>query len=646
MSAPDDRGIRISAATPMEEIEQILSSAGPDSLSDNDLVMASEVAWKQGRMELGATAMKMLVARQPQDAGMHLRLANFLLRVNEPLEAEKHCERAIDLAPDFEAAYLSLRHMRSTRGDFEGAVEAALAQERNCGSSPTLNYRVAQLLIYAGKLDEALATIRRVNDVGPPTEENLLLEAEIAQRLKLPHASASAAERAYRLWPDLGATAALLSRLLCHIGQYGMAVPVLRRTHALLPQDARICHLLAVALMATGQLRPALDAALAAASLKPDEAEYLYVAASLHDRLGESEQALTLIRQVIAMQPDRAQPRVTLAHMLGRSGDMEAAIVALAEAERIAPDNPGIRDLRLSWLGEHGPGQHGVTEQVGRPVVLAPMPKARRPRQVSGAGLGFLRSIAIQSNVVSALVLREFQHRASHSRFGLLTVFIPVALNVCTLGVVLSVFNHGRAPIGDHLFFFYATGVMPFYLFLHVVDHSQHQFLDSTSILQIPIVTRLDLVLAAAIAELLIMTATVVMTFGIFALISYGPESDNQIECVFAMMAVWVFAFGIGLISAVMTNLYRPWGYGWLVVNRFLYFLSGVFFIPLNMPVWVREPLSWNPLLQGIEWFRTGFFMRYDPPWLDKSYLVGAAFATLIVGLMLERALRRKAKAL
>ena len=34
--------------------------------------------------------------------------------------------------------------------------------------------------------------------------------------------------------------------------------------------------------------------------------------------------------------------------------------------------------------------------------------------------------------------------------------------------------------------------------------------------------------------------------------------------------------------------------------------------------------------------------MRYDPPWLDKSYLVGVAFATIIVGLMLERALRRK----
>jgi hypothetical protein len=34
--------------------------------------------------------------------------------------------------------------------------------------------------------------------------------------------------------------------------------------------------------------------------------------------------------------------------------------------------------------------------------------------------------------------------------------------------------------------------------------------------------------------------------------------------------------------------------------------------------------------------------MRYDPPWLDKSYVVGVALATIVVGLMLERGLRRR----
>jgi capsular polysaccharide transport system permease protein len=183
---------------------------------------------------------------------------------------------------------------------------------------------------------------------------------------------------------------------------------------------------------------------------------------------------------------------------------------------------------------------------------------------------------------------------------------------------------------------------MPFYLFIHVIDNAQNQFIDKVNVLQVPIITRLDVVLAVAITELLIMTAVVVVTFGAFSLMSYGPPSDNQIQCVFAMLSVWLLAFGLGLICAVMTNLYRGWANGWLIVQRFLYIASGVFFIPLNMPAWVREPLAWNPLLQCIEWFRTGLFMRYDPPWLDKSYVVGVALATIVVGLMLERGLRRR----
>ena len=194
-------------------------------------------------------------------------------------------------------------------------------------------------------------------------------------------------------------------------------------------------------------------------------------------------------------------------------------------------------------------------------------------------------SLAVQSRVVSALVMREFRHRAAHSRFGLLTVFIPVALNIATLGVVLSVFNHGRAPIGDHLFFFYATGVMPFYLFLHVIDHSQNLFLDSTNILQIPIITRLDLVLAAAIAEVLIMTAAVVMTFGVFCADVVRPavgQSDRMRLRHDGGLAVCLrlrpHLCGHDESLSSLEN-------GWLIVQRFLYFLSGVFFIPLNMPV-------------------------------------------------------------
>jgi capsular polysaccharide transport system permease protein len=298
--------------------------------------------------------------------------------------------------------------------------------------------------------------------------------------------------------------------------------------------------------------------------------------------------------------------------------------------------------LSLSYLAQQEACASG---QGGGPPRRRPgMPRAPGRRAGGRSTETFLDRLPVQLRVLAALVLRELRYRAVHSRFGILSVMVPQAIQIVTLGVVLSFFNNGRPPLGDHLFFFYATGVMPFYMFIHVMDHSQNQFLDNIGVLQIPLVTRLDVVLGMAIAELLINAATVVATFGAFALFSYGPSSDNHIEAVYAMLAVWLFAFGLGLISAVANNLYRPWSYGWLILQRFLYVASGVFYIPQSMPDWIRDALAWNPLLQGIEWFRTGFFRGYDPPWLDKPYLLGVAFATVVVGMMLERTLRRKMK--
>jgi capsular polysaccharide transport system permease protein len=643
MPPSDDHAPGIAASSSIADIRRALSSpASVAALSSNDLLLASEIAGGDHKWDLGAEIMKVLVGREPADAQWRHRLAHFLAQAGDLEGAATHCIEATELAPTFLAAHELLRSVRWSQRDYDGALQAARVQEKTCGASHDLSFGIAGLLLQAGRLEEALAAVREINDVGPPTEASLLLEAEIAQQLALPHAGATAAERAYRLWPNSAAACSTLARLLCHLGQYRLAIPVLRQASTLSPTDPSIRYLLAIALSALDEPRQALEAVLEAVAIAPFEYEYLYTAASLHDRLGEHAHALDYIRRAIDAAPERAYLRVTLAHMLSRQGDILAAVDALAGAERLAPADPSIRDFRVALLAQSAGGALARSTPVSD--VLAPMPRSRR--RGGSARPGFALRLQTQVRVLAALVFREFRERAVYSRFGFLSVMFPIALQIVTLGLVLSLFNDGRPPIGDHLFFFYATGVMPFYLFIHVIDHSQNQFLDKANVLQVPIITRLDVVLASAIAELLIITAAVVVTFGVFALMSYGPPSDNQIQAVFAMLAVWVFAFGLGLICAVMTNLYRPWANGWLIVQRFLYVASGVFFIPLNMPDWIRGPLSWNPLLQCIEWFRTGFFMRYDPPWLDKSYVVGIAVATTIAGLMLERGLRRRMKPL
>ena len=69
------------------------------------------------------------------------------------------------------------------------------------------------------------------------------------------------------------------------------------------------------------------------------------------------------------------------------------------------------------------------------------------------------------------------------------------------------------------------------------------------------------------------------------------------------------------------------------------------FYVPGMMPDWARDALAWNPVMQAVDWFRAGFFASYQPHWLDRSYLLVIAILTLLLGLGLERGLRRRLSA-
>jgi capsular polysaccharide transport system permease protein len=63
------------------------------------------------------------------------------------------------------------------------------------------------------------------------------------------------------------------------------------------------------------------------------------------------------------------------------------------------------------------------------------------------------------------------------------------------------------------------------------------------------------------------------------------------------------------------------------------------------MPASVRDWLVWNPMLICIEWFRSGIFAQYQPPWVSPGYVLAWACGLVVLGLFLERPFRRLARA-
>jgi capsular polysaccharide transport system permease protein len=189
------------------------------------------------------------------------------------------------------------------------------------------------------------------------------------------------------------------------------------------------------------------------------------------------------------------------------------------------------------------------------------------------------------------------------------------------------------------------SGLIPYHVFVHASGSMTNAIPSNGALLQLPRVTTFDVVLARGILEFatdLVVAIVLLMALGAAGLA--GMPDDLWTVCL-ALLAIAALGGGIGFVNAVVAVHWRSWDKIWVQATRILYFASGIFYVPGAMPDWIRAILVWNPLLQAIDWFRTGFFAAYRPYWLDRFYVAGSATVAVFAGFALERALRRRLSA-
>ena len=99
---------------------------------------------------------------------------------------------------------------------------------------------------------------------------------------------------------------------------------------------------------------------------------------------------------------------------------------------------------------------------------------------------------------------------------------------------------------------------------------------------------------------------------------------------------------GFGVINGIIAAASPFWITGYALFMIIFWVASGVLFVPDALPEAIRTPLSYVPMLQGVEWMRSAYYEGYGTTILDKSYLVGFGAITLCLGLGLERLVRGK----
>lgn len=245
-----------------------------------------------------------------------------------------------------------------------------------------------------------------------------------------------------------------------------------------------------------------------------------------------------------------------------------------------------------------------------------------------------------QGNVFLALLNREEERRRKAPLESILAVLEPLAVITVLATVWYLLGSKARAPVGESPVLFYATGLLPLYLFIAISARSTRDWMSSSR--RFPVERRLDLYLVAILLRLADYLIVGVLFFSLLYFYGVSDARPNDYGSVFeAIAAIAMLGFGWGVFQATIRNVFPVWGYLNTGITRSLVLFSGIFFVPEMLPPNIRYPMSFNPMMQAIELFKHGFYPNYAALTLDRSYLFGCAIAFVTMGLILERITRR-----
>jgi capsular polysaccharide transport system permease protein len=240
------------------------------------------------------------------------------------------------------------------------------------------------------------------------------------------------------------------------------------------------------------------------------------------------------------------------------------------------------------------------------------------------------------SRAIVALMLREMSTTYGRSALGYLWAILEPIAGILLLTFVFSLAFKSPA-IGTSFALFYASGYLPFLAYLDISQKTSVALRFSKALLFYPRVTFLDAIAARFLTNALTQTIVVFAVLGAIVIF-------EQIDLLFDPMAFFhgfamalALAAGIGTLNCFLLSSYPIWERAWAVLNRPLFVISGVIFIPDSLPEPYQSWLMWNPLVHIIGQVRSGIYTTYDATYVQPLFVYSVALISLTVGLLLLR---------
>tara|TARA_B100001093_G_scaffold322101_1_gene307389 strand:+ start:339 stop:1145 length:807 start_codon:yes stop_codon:yes gene_type:complete len=252
-----------------------------------------------------------------------------------------------------------------------------------------------------------------------------------------------------------------------------------------------------------------------------------------------------------------------------------------------------------------------------------------------------LSALKIKSRVIFALVLRETRTTFGNSSLGYIWAILTPALGVALLVLVFT-FASRQPPYGQSLALFFATGFLT-YDFYNKLANSLMAAIDANrALLLYPVVTPTAVICARFILISVTYLLIMFIFYGSLVIFGLADLPAYPIQLVVSFMAISLLGLGVGVLNCSMVAFWDSWRQIFQIINRPVFFISGIFFIPSLLSDRAIDYLKWNPVLHLVEWVRSSYYSSYDSRVLDKVYVLSLALILIALGLLGERYFRSK----
>jgi capsular polysaccharide transport system permease protein len=228
--------------------------------------------------------------------------------------------------------------------------------------------------------------------------------------------------------------------------------------------------------------------------------------------------------------------------------------------------------------------------------------------------------------VLFALVVREMSTKFGRSWGGYLWAIAEPLGGILLLTFAFGLTFH-KPPLGTNFALFYATGIIPFYLFSSVTAGVGQAINSNRGLLTYPVVSPLDTVLAKFITDFLTMF-----------ILRDGLVLSLDLAAIFnGFLLMGLIGLGFGTLNCVIFGFWPTWRHLWNVLTKPLFLISCMFYTFDSLPPQVQAVLWYNPLVHGIGLMRAGFYAGYDPAYVNPAYALAVAGTVFVIGAYLLR---------